>query len=115
MDIILNLFVTLLTFLYRIFANDMVLSIAVFTILVRLLTLPLTISQQRSTRAMQKLQPELKKLQEKYKMDIVLHERDGRVQVQPARDVLVESGDTVIVFARHTQVMDMSAKSRRAR
>ncbi len=69
MDIILNLFVTLLTFLYRVFGHDMVLSIAVFTILVRLLTLPLTIQQQRSTRAMQKLQPELKKLQEKYKND----------------------------------------------
>ncbi len=69
MDIILNIFVTLLTFLYRVFGHDMVLSIAVFTILVRLLTLPLTIQQQRSTRAMQKLQPELKKLQEKYKND----------------------------------------------
>jgi YidC/Oxa1 family membrane protein insertase len=67
MDFILNPFVTLLTFLYRVFGNDMVLSIAVFTVLIRLLTYPLTIQQQRSTRAMQQLQPELKKLQEKYK------------------------------------------------
>ena len=69
MDFILNPFVTLLTFLYRVFGNDMVLSIAVFTVLVRLLTYPLTIQQQRSTRAMQQLQPELKKMQEKYKND----------------------------------------------
>ncbi len=69
MDFILNPFVTLLTFLYRVFGNDMVLSIAVFTVLIRLLTYPLTIQQQRSTRAMQQLQPELKKLQEKHKGD----------------------------------------------
>jgi YidC/Oxa1 family membrane protein insertase len=69
MDFILNPFVTLLTFLYRVFGSDMVLSIAVFTVIVRLLTYPLTIQQQRSTRAMQQLQPELKKMQEKYKGD----------------------------------------------
>ncbi|MFN8529930.1 MAG: YidC/Oxa1 family membrane protein insertase [Anaerolineae bacterium] len=69
MDFILNPFVTLLTFLYRVFGNDMVLSIAVFTVLVRLLTYPLTIQQQRSSLAMQQIQPELKKLQEKYKND----------------------------------------------
>ncbi|MDX2160741.1 MAG: YidC/Oxa1 family membrane protein insertase [bacterium] len=69
MDFILNPFVTLLTFLYRVFGNDMVLSIAVFTVLVRLLTLPLTLQQQRSTRAMQQIQPEMRRLQEKYKND----------------------------------------------
>lgn len=69
MDFILNPFVTLLTFLYRVFGNDMVLSIAVFTVIIRLITYPLTIQQQRSTRATQLLQPEIKKLQEKYKND----------------------------------------------
>ncbi|MDL1899971.1 YidC/Oxa1 family membrane protein insertase [Anaerolineae bacterium CFX9] len=68
MDIIVNPFVTLLTFLYSIF-NDMVLSIVVFTILIRLLTYPLTRQQMRSSAAMTELQPELKKLQEKYKGD----------------------------------------------
>ena len=68
MDFILNPFVTLLTFLYSIF-NDMVLTIVVFTILVRLLTYPLTAQQMRSSTTMQKLQPELKQLQEKYKND----------------------------------------------
>lgn len=69
MDFILNPFVTLLTFLYSIFANNMVLAIVVFTIIVRLITYPLTVQQMRSSQAMQKLQPELKKLQEKYKGD----------------------------------------------
>ena len=69
MDIILNPFVTLLTFLYSVFANNMLLAIVVFTIIVRLLTYPLTVQQMRSSQSMQKLQPELKKLQEKYKND----------------------------------------------
>jgi len=61
MDFILNPFVTLLTFLYSVFNHDMVLAIIVFTVLVRLLTFPLTAQQQRSSAAMQQLQPELKK------------------------------------------------------
>ena len=68
-DFIINPFVTTLTFLYSILGQNVVLAIVVFTILVRLITYPLTIQQQRSTKAMQTLQPELKKLQEKYKGD----------------------------------------------
>ena len=69
MDFILNPFVTLLTFLYSVLGNNMVLAIVVFTIIVRLLTYPLTAQQMKSSQAMQKLQPELKKLQEKHKGD----------------------------------------------
>lgn len=68
-DIIINPFTTLLTFLYSLFGNNIVVAIIVFTIIVRLLMYPLTIQQQRSTKAMQELQPKLKKLQEKYKND----------------------------------------------
>ncbi|MFO7322255.1 MAG: YidC/Oxa1 family membrane protein insertase [Chloroflexota bacterium] len=68
-DFIINPFVTTLTFLYSILGQNVVLAIVVFTVLVRLITYPLTIQQQRSTKAMQQLQPELKKLQEKYKND----------------------------------------------
>src|SRR5688572_13259588 len=68
-DFIINPFVTTLTFLYSVLAQNVVLSIIVFTVLVRLITYPLTMQQQRSTKAMQQLQPELKKLQEKYKND----------------------------------------------
>ncbi|MBK8027901.1 MAG: YidC/Oxa1 family membrane protein insertase [Chloroflexi bacterium] len=69
MDFILNPFVTVLTLLYSIFNRDMVLAIIVFTALIRLLTYPLTAQQMKSSKAMQVLQPELKKLQEKYKGD----------------------------------------------
>lgn len=45
------------------------LSIIILTILIRLITWPLTNKQLSSAKAMQDLQPELKKLQEKYKND----------------------------------------------
>jgi YidC/Oxa1 family membrane protein insertase len=44
-------------------------AIILLTILVKLLLLPLTIKQTRSMLAMQRIQPEIKKLQEKYKDD----------------------------------------------
>lgn len=69
MDLILNPFITLLTLLYSIFGNNMVIAIAVFTVLVRLATYPLTAQQLRSSFEMQKLQPKMKELQEKYKAD----------------------------------------------
>lgn len=68
-DLIINPFTTLLMFLYSVFGNNIVLAIVVFTVLIRLLTYPLIMQQQRSTRAMQEVQPKLKKLQEKYKND----------------------------------------------
>ncbi|PTM53199.1 membrane protein insertase YidC [Desmospora activa] len=43
------------------------LSILIVTLLIRLLLLPLTLKQTKSSQAMQLLQPEMKKLQEKYK------------------------------------------------
>ena len=45
------------------------LAIIVLTLLVRVVLIPLTIKQIRSMSAMQKLQPELKRLQQKYKGD----------------------------------------------
>ncbi len=69
MDIILNPFVSVLTLLYTILGNNMVLAIVVFTLIVRLLMYPLTAQQMKSSQAMSKLQPEIKKLQEKYRGD----------------------------------------------
>jgi YidC/Oxa1 family membrane protein insertase len=45
------------------------LAIIVLTLLVRVVLIPLTVKQIRSMSAMQKLQPELKRLQQKYKGD----------------------------------------------
>ena len=44
-------------------------AIIALTLLVRLLLLPLTLKQFKSMQAMARLQPEIKKLQEKYKDD----------------------------------------------
>jgi YidC/Oxa1 family membrane protein insertase len=69
LDIIVNPFITILLFLHQVLGGSIVLAIIVFTILVRLATYPLTMKQQRSAKAMQAIQPELKKIQEKYKND----------------------------------------------
>ena len=46
-----------------------VLAILIFTVVIRLLILPFNIKAAKSTRGMQKIQPEIKKVQEKYKND----------------------------------------------
>lgn len=68
-DLILNPFITVLTLLYSIFGNSPAAAIILFTILVRVIMQPLNAQQMRSSKAMQELQPELKKLQDKYKND----------------------------------------------
>lgn len=53
--------------LYGLLGNNLILSIAVFTIVLRLLTLPLNLRQQRSMMKTQKMQPQIKAIQQKYK------------------------------------------------
>lgn len=45
------------------------LSILVMTVIIRFLVLPLTLKQYRSSKAMQSIQPEMKKIKEKFKDD----------------------------------------------
>lgn len=56
-----------LLFLYSVLFRNFGLSIVVFTVLVRLVTLPFTMSQTRSAKASQELQPKLAEIQKKYK------------------------------------------------
>lgn len=58
----------LLQLFYSIYNNYGV-AIILLTVLVKLILLPLTVKQTRSMLAMQKIQPEMKKIQEKYKDD----------------------------------------------
>jgi YidC/Oxa1 family membrane protein insertase len=67
--IILNPMTNLLLFLYQILFNNFALSVVIFTLITRLITLPFTLKQQRSTRATQAIQPELQALQKKYAND----------------------------------------------
>ncbi len=61
----LNFLVLLSGYLF----NSFGLAIVVLTIIVRLLTMPLTMKQLHSTRAMQSIQPKMKELQKKYAKD----------------------------------------------
>jgi YidC/Oxa1 family membrane protein insertase len=79
MDFLTNPFITALLFLYQYLGQNIVLTIVVFTVVVRLLTYPLTAAQMKSSKSMQELQPRLKKLQEKHKGD---REALGREQMK---------------------------------
>jgi YidC/Oxa1 family membrane protein insertase len=63
-----SIFGTLLGYLYN-FLGDYALSIIAFTLITKVLLLPLYMAQMKSTKAMSAVQPELKKLQAKYKDD----------------------------------------------
>ncbi len=56
-----------LTLLYDLLFDNFGLSIIVFTVLMRLLLIPLQVRQTRQTMKMQELQPRMKALQDKYK------------------------------------------------
>ena len=66
MDFLISPLVNLLLIFYSVLGTSFPLAIVVMTILVRLVTLPLTLPQQRSMRKMNELQPQLKELQKKY-------------------------------------------------
>ena len=59
----------LLLFLYTMLGRSFGLSVIVFTVLVRVITLPITQQQMRSAKASQDMQPKLAELQKKYKND----------------------------------------------
>jgi YidC/Oxa1 family membrane protein insertase len=68
-NLLLQVMVNSLFFLYNMLGHNFALSIAVFTVLVRLLTLPFTLPAQRSAKVQQELQPELEKIRKKYAKD----------------------------------------------
>ena len=69
MDFLVSPMVNILLWFYSLLGSNFVLGIVVMTILVRMITLPLTLPQQRSTRKMQALQPQLEALKKKYGND----------------------------------------------
>ena len=55
--------------LYSIFFSNFGIAILLFTVLVRIVMVPLTVKQARQMKAMSQLQPLMKQIQEKYKED----------------------------------------------
>ena len=69
MDILISPLVNMLLLLYGVLGHSFVLAIIVATILIRLVTLPLTLPQQRNSRKMAELAPQLEELKKKYGND----------------------------------------------
>ena len=68
-NIMVDPMLNILVVLYRLLFNNFGLSIIVFTVIVRLATLPLHLRQIKQMRAMQGLQPKIKEIQTRYTKD----------------------------------------------
>jgi voltage-gated potassium channel len=51
-------------------------------------------------------------LQTDGEMDIVLYGRGDESEVQPSRELVVQAGDTLVIFAQHERVLDVVARNR---
>lgn len=65
--LIINPITNALLWLYAILGNNFLVALAVFTVLTRILMLPLNLRQQRSMARTQEMQPQIKAIQQKYK------------------------------------------------
>jgi len=66
-EVIMRPMINSLAILYQLLFSNFGLSIIVFTILIRLAMIPLTVRQTRQMKKMQSIQPKLKAIQDKYK------------------------------------------------
>ena len=67
LEVIMRPMINSLALLYQLLFSNFGLSIIVFTVLIRLAMIPLTVRQTRQMKKMQTIQPKLKAIQEKYK------------------------------------------------
>jgi YidC/Oxa1 family membrane protein insertase len=65
--LILNPMINALLLLYDLVGGNFIVAISIFTIIIRLLTLPLNLRQQRSSLKMQEMQPQIQAIQKKHK------------------------------------------------
>ena len=68
-SVIINPMVNTLVLLYVMLFHNFGIAIIAFTILVRVITMPLTVRQIKQTQAMSKLQPKLQEIRKKYPKD----------------------------------------------
>jgi len=66
-NLLINGMTYALLLLYQWVGQNFVIAIAIFTIIIRLLTLPLNIRQQKSSIRMQEMQPQIKAIQQKHR------------------------------------------------
>lgn len=65
--LVINPMTNALLLLYDLLGNNFILAIALFTILIRVITLPLNLRQQRTMMRTQEIQPQIQAIQKKYK------------------------------------------------
>lgn len=65
--LIVNPMINALLFFYDLLGNNFILAIAFFTVLIRVITLPLNVRQQRSMIRTQEIQPQIQAIQKKYR------------------------------------------------
>ncbi len=66
-DAFVNLMLNSMILLYQTLGNNFILALVVFTVIIRLLLLPLNLRQQRSSIRMQEMQPQVQAIQKKYR------------------------------------------------
>lgn len=88
-SLIINPMLNLLLTLYGWVGNNFILAIAIFTVFFRLIMLPFTLRQQRSSMKMQEMQPQVQELQKKYKDDPVkMQEEFKKIGYNPAEQIM---------------------------
>lgn len=66
-DAFVNLMLNGMVLLYQLLGNNFILALVVFTVIIRLLMLPMNLRQQRSSLRMQEMQPQIQAIQKKYR------------------------------------------------
>lgn len=96
--LIVNPMINALLFFYDLLGNNFILAIAVFTILIRVITLPLNMRQQRSMMRTQEMQPQIQAIQKKYRDNPQkMQEEFRKIGYNPA-DTLTGCLPTLIQF-----------------
>ena len=107
-DAVFSGIAALLAFCYAI-VGDYALAIAMFTLIIMLVFTPLTLKSTRSMMAMQRLQPEMKRLQTKYKDDrqtlneemMALYQREGVNPLGGCLPLLIQMPIFLVLFQVH--------------
>ena len=96
--LIVNPMINALLLFYDLLGNNFILAIAVFTILIRVITLPLNMRQQRSMMKTQEIQPQIQAIQKKYRDNPQkMQEEFKKIGYNPA-DTLTGCLPTLIQF-----------------
>ncbi len=96
--LIVNPMINALLFFYDLLGNNFILAIAFFTVLIRLITLPLNMRQQRSMLRTQEIQPQIQAIQKKYRDNPQkMQEEFRRIGYNPA-DTLTGCLPTLLQF-----------------